>query len=436
MSESNDSPDPRNTFGLAEYPSTGAYSHLPIRTTITGEAIAPHPNATKIFLRNLPGHCYMLPNVPLNFTLVEITVLLPNWFKNRDIALRFMSNHLTANIHFAIFEEHRKCHFKDPYEREKAKKTIADQYRKAMRSHPQNMGWTKARHTGPSGWNAKLIGMDGFVPDDARLPQYHQLPSVPLRDLMIGVKKLPEGTNAGDLTRCVQFARMRPEGFVFPDDLPRILDHVGRTEITTAHTDRPIVRAYANHLRKRTDAKRPQRDWVEARERATHATREKMREGVPQPQSKLFNLQDQVKQNFADDVPQYFTPPPPVMATPSSVSMENQLQPAAAAFSAAELDTLLRFHVQEGVDMRAYPASQPLQHHPRRLLRECIEGHVAFDGSPLARAARFSQQHDQFGTEWYVENVSMVVQLLDSAPRLEAGFQGGSQRAFEQGTGR
>jgi hypothetical protein len=421
MSTNNNSPDPRNTFGLAGYPSSGAYSHLPIRTTITGEAVVPHPNAAKIFLRNLPGHCYTLPNVPLNFTLVEIIVLLPNWFKNKNIALRFMSNYLTANVHFAIFEKHRECHFKDNYEREKAKKAITDEYRKAMRSHPQNRGWTKAKHTEPLGWDPKLIGMDGFVPDDARLPQYHRLPSLPLRDLMIGVKKLPESTDAGDLTRCVQFALTRPDNFMFPEDLPRILDHVGRTEVMTAHTDRAIVRAYTNHMRKGAAAKRPERDWDEA-ERVTREAREKTRAGIPQPQANPSKLQTQVRHMVANKVPQHSTPPPPAMMTPPSVPTDYQPQPAAVNFSDGELEAMLRSYVQESDEMPTPPASLPPAYHPRRLLRECIEGHVAFDGSPLARAARFAQQPDQFGTAWYVENVPMLMQLLDSASHLEAGL--------------
>lgn len=421
MSANSDHPDPRSTFGLAGYPSSGAYSHLPIRTTITGEAMVPHPNANKIFLRNLPGHCYTLPNVPLNFTLVDIIVFLPNWFKNKNIALRFMSNHLTANVHFAIFEEHRECNFKDDYEREKAKKTITDEYRKAMRSHPQNRGWTKAKHTEPLGWDPKLIAMDGFVPDDARLPTYRQLPPVPLRDLMIGVKKLPEGTHAGDLTRCVQFALTRPEDFVFPDDLPRILDHVGRTEVTTAHTDRLVVRAYAEHMRKQADANRPQRDWAEA-ERTTRVAREKMRADVSQLQTGPSKLQTQVQQNIASETSHYPTPPPQIMMTPPSVQMESHPQSAAVDHSDAEMEALLRSYIQGGIEMPTPPASPPPPYHPCRLLRECIEGHVAFDGSSLARAARFAQRPDQFGTEWYVENVPMLVQLLDSAPHLEAGL--------------
>ncbi|KAF3048357.1 hypothetical protein E8E12_011723 [Didymella heteroderae] len=413
MSTNDYSPDPRNTFGLVGYPSSGAYSHLPIRTTITGEATVQHPNANKIFLRNLPGHCYTLPNVPLNFTIVEIIAFLPNWFKNRNIALRFMSNHLTANVHFKIFEEHRQCKFKDDNEREKAKKTITDEYRKTMRSFPQNRGWTKAKHTEPLGWDSKLIAMDGFIPDDAQLPGYNRLPSVPLRDLMIGMKKLPEGTKAGDLTQCVKFALTRPEEFMFPDDLPRILDHIGHTHATIAHTDRPIVRAYVDQMRKRADAKRPQRVWDGA-ENISRESREKMRGGIPQPRAHTHKTVD-------DKAPQYSTPPRQIVVTPRNSPMEYQPHSTAVDRSDEEMEAVLPSYVQEGADIPTTPASSPPPYHPRRLLRECIEGHVAFDGSPLARAARFAQKPDQFSTEWHVENVPMLVQLLDSAPHLEAG---------------
>lgn len=260
MPANNNDLDTRRTVALAGYPSSGAYSHLPIRTTITGDAMIPHLNANKIFLRNLPGHCYTLPNVTLNFTLVEIIVLLPNWFKNKVIAARFMNNYLTAKVHFAIFEEHRECNFSSDYKREKAKKTITDEYRKTMRSIQNNSGWTKAKHVAPLGWNPMLLSMDGFVPDDTTYPGYLHPPAIPFRDLMIGVKKLPDGTNAGDLTRALQFALERPENLMFPDDLPGILDHIGRTQITVAHTDRPIVRAYVDYMRKEADSKRPRRD--------------------------------------------------------------------------------------------------------------------------------------------------------------------------------
>lgn len=86
------------------------------------------------------------------------------------------------------------------------------------------------------------------------------------------------------------------------------------------------------------------------------------------------------------------------------------------------METLIRSYVQGGIEMPTPPASPPPPYHLRRLLCECIEGHVAFDGSSLAPAARFVQRLGQSGTEWYVENVPMLVLLLDFAPHLEAEF--------------
>jgi hypothetical protein len=105
------------------------------------------------------------------------------------------------------------------------------------------------------------------------------------------------------------------------------------------------------------------------------------------------------------------------MMAPCSMPREHQPQPVAVDFSDAELESMLRSYVQEGLEMPT-----PSAYHPRRLLRECIEDHVAFEGGPLARAARFAQRLDQFGTEWYVENVPVLVHLLDSAPHLEEGL--------------
>jgi hypothetical protein len=100
----------------------------------------------------------------------------------------------------------------------------------------------------------------------------------------------------------VQFVTTRPENLVFLDDLPRILDDVGRTDVTMAHTDRPTVRAYNERMCKETAAKRPERDWDEA-ERTTRLLREKMRAGVPQPQSKPSKLQAQAQQTIAYTTP-------------------------------------------------------------------------------------------------------------------------------------
>ena len=56
-----------------------------------------------------------------------------------------------------------------------------------------------------------------------------------------------------------------------------------------------------------------------------------------------------------------------------------------------------------------------LEYAPDFQLRDCIEGNIAFDGSPLARAARFAQRQDQVAFTWCVEHVPFLNQLLDAA---------------------
>lgn len=108
-----------------------------------------------------------------------------------------------------------------------------------------------------------------------------------------------------------------------PDDLPRILDHVGRTEVTTAHTDRLILRACAEHMRKQANVKHPQRDCDET-ECATRVAREKLRTNVPQLQAWLSKLQTQAQQSIASEASQYSTSSPQIMMTPPSGQIECQ----------------------------------------------------------------------------------------------------------------
>ncbi|KAF9693384.1 hypothetical protein EKO04_008601 [Ascochyta lentis] len=441
------------------YPNSGPFQHLPMRRTLSGAPALEHPNAHTIFLRDLPAHCYVLPSVPLNFTLVEIIVLLPNWFKNRAVAARFMNNDLTAAIHFMILEEHRHLQFASEKDKEKAKKTIADEYRRTMRKIRPS--WTKAGHATPIGWDPTLTAMGGFVPDDVDRSGYRRPASIPFRDLATGVKKVPEGTNAGDLTRALQFALQQPEVYVFPDDLPVILDHIGRTKITTAHTDRLAVRRYDEVKRTEDHAKKHSRqngprftaeDLV-----ARHPRRAPFdRENVPAMMQVMGD-----GSRYAPAVPfEPYSQPPQVYQNGFNVA-ETQQQPEQTIWPQEqglvlhahtqpspvhEVDELFRLPKQAGADSANYQAAEPslefgVEHSgeamdallqpyqstddgrmptppasplypPHQLLRDCIEGNIGFDGSAFAQAARFAQRPDQIGTTWYVENARWLAEML------------------------
>ena len=434
------------------YPTSGAFQHLPARRTLSGRLAVGHPNADKIFLRNLPAHCYTLPNVPLNFTLVEIIVLLPNWFKNRALAARFMNNNINATIHFMILEEHREIEFATEAEKDKARKTLTDEYRKAMRK-TFGGSWTKLKHAAPHGWDPLLLAMDGFVPDDAKLQTYRWPASIPFHDLMVGVKKLPEGARAGDLTRALHYAQQQSNDYMFPEGLPMILDIIGRTKITNAHTDCSIMQHYVA-LKDNVNKPLPKYDWgnhanideLAARIHAKPYDRDQVRVAMTLSQhvnrpleeiswevhnhpSVVQRYRAKESQRPAQVVPSPVhtqklanavdapppPPPPQIKSAVVTAQVAKQSQNMTAQQSVEEGHALMRGH-QDQVHMHRPPGSP--HYSPRHLLRECAEGNIGFDGSLLAKAARFAQQADQLGTDWYVENVPWLSQLLEAAQRI------------------
>lgn len=453
------------------FPTTGAFTHLPLRKTISGHQAREHPNANLIFLRALPGHCYTLPAVPLNFTIVDIIVLLPNWFKNTSICARFINNELTAAIHVMILEEHRQLNLADVKAEEKAKKTTADEYRRVMRKITPS--WTKVKHVAPNAWDCNWIAMGGFVLDDARLKSYRRPASIPFRDLAIGVKKLPEGTYAGDLTRALNYALEYPQQeYLFPEDLPTILDHIGRTKITVAHTDVRIVRYYAD-IKQQQDyqkkyppqfrAPQPSLNEVVAQTQAYQGPAHKDQVLQPAMQSPYQDGQsamvvptesrDQASQSHPSgprmtmiQTVRGTTQPLGREITPSQgLATHERSRPASNSRpeklrlllpkitvdltqsdgikhshnqyeyeSGQEMDALLGPHLEQKEDhMPELPLGPYYASH--HLLRDCVEGNIGFDGTPFAHAARYAQQADQVGTDWYVENAPMLAELLDIA---------------------
>jgi hypothetical protein len=380
------------------YPTSGSLQHLPARTTVTGDPAQPNPMTNKNFLANLPAHCYTLPDVPLNFTIVEILVLLPNWFRNKALCARFLNNHLTGSIHFMILEEHRELQFGSEHERERARKWLTDEYRKAMRK--DNKDWTKATHVKPAGWQPTAMGVDGFTPDDVEVPGYRIVPSIFFRDLAIGVKKMPEGPAAGDLTRALLFAIESKQDYLFPEDLPTILDYIGRTQIMTAHTDRPIVHTYSElKLQEETRNRALRQQYNQANQAA---------QAQPTLQQMAQQALDYGAQNLWQNTTQS------VEAVPGNQAGSHQVENAQIDQSDENVVGLLRQHLNPEFEMVVIPPTG-LDYAQDFLLRDCIEGNIAFDGSPLARAARFAQRQDQMQVTWSVGHVPLLNQLLDAA---------------------
>ncbi|OAL02922.1 hypothetical protein IQ06DRAFT_303554 [Phaeosphaeriaceae sp. SRC1lsM3a] len=225
------------------------------------------------FLLKFPEHTYVMPqgSHELNFTAVEIITLLPNWVKNEDIANRFMNNaRLDSGVHIAILQEHHNIDI-PANDILRVKDGIGALYRRAMRK--TNGNWKKANHTTPDNWDGNEISVDHFVPDEVRKNGMGaQQKSIPFSSLMRGIKKLPQGVNAGDLTHALEYAvsHAKPSPYhgtstdwMFPDDIHTILQQQGYITVTNDHTDRAAFSRYDSQIRIATNAGRKRRHEVD-----------------------------------------------------------------------------------------------------------------------------------------------------------------------------
>jgi len=208
------------------------------------------------FLLDLPVHNYVLPpGGPLNFTVVEIISILPNWFRSRDLATRFQNNGISAGVHFLILHEHRQLDLATDTACDRARDHISDAYRKAMRLIDPT--WTKHGHRASLDFVVTSLRVNNVCLEDLQDSNLNVPAPIAFKDLATGMKKLPQGYDAGDLTRALEFAmnNQRDDGcgnqveFIFPDDLHEILDRVGRAQVSIEHTDPYILARYNDVLR-------------------------------------------------------------------------------------------------------------------------------------------------------------------------------------------
>ncbi|KNG46821.1 hypothetical protein DDE82_004320 [Stemphylium lycopersici] len=261
-------PSRNHVLQVRSDPETPLHVHQRTKPTAAWPAMLKVPAVGKPraqFMLHTPCHEYLLPKGTLiNATVADIVVLLPQWFRNPGIAFRFLNNGITAATHFAILKEHRYLNCDTPEEAERARDHLSDTYRKVMRMF--NPSWKKVKHQAPEGWDPTNLSIHDFVPEAAKQAEYMAPPSIPFKDLAIGLKKLPQGLDAGDLTRALNYALLNVKTgqygheteLMFPDDIHFILEHIGAVEVTQSHIDRVLIARYA-HLVRKADATRRKR---------------------------------------------------------------------------------------------------------------------------------------------------------------------------------
>ncbi|EUC46057.1 hypothetical protein COCMIDRAFT_93767, partial [Bipolaris oryzae ATCC 44560] len=271
------------------------------------------------FMLDMPHHEYIFPaGGTINATMVEILVLLPHWFRNPQILMRFLNNGLTSNIHIMILEEYRGLELNTGEEIERARDYIADQYRKAMRKIMP--GWLRRNHKAPEDWDATVMSIENAIPEAATRDGYVAPPSIPFKNLADGLKKLPQGYDAGHLTRALDYAMKNGKHgkdgsttvFMFPDDIQIILDHIGRTEITLTHLDTYVISRYASMARVTEQARRKKTGDGRIQRQSRAVSDQQPMDVTQSPQQSGLTQQAQM------------SPPPKTMSSQSQIQQQTQ----------------------------------------------------------------------------------------------------------------
>jgi hypothetical protein len=256
-----DAPTTPNTVvkPLLEHFQTTNAQHQPL--VVTAQPKQGDLTSRVVYLRKFLDYTYNMPPGPiLNFTVADVLVLLVNWFKTYpQLTNRFLNNGLNAGVHFTILQEHRVLTAGDK-ELLRIKDTLADGYRRTLRQIDEK--WTMASHQAPDDWNENLLSVNHLTHKKGSFTA-----PVPFMNLMIDIKKVPQGADAGDLTRALEFATNNQKrghngellDWMFPTDLHIILGHIGYTAITQDHFDNAVIERYRVIYRQKEAVERKRR---------------------------------------------------------------------------------------------------------------------------------------------------------------------------------
>ncbi|KAI4699088.1 hypothetical protein J4E81_004979 [Alternaria sp. BMP 2799] len=336
------------------------------------------------FLVDIPAHEYKLRcDRPINATLVDLIVILPQWFRNPAVAWRMLCNGITAAVHFAILDKHRHLGLTSSEEAERARDHISDTYRKTMRRIEPT--WTKAKHHVPGNWDKSVMCINNFLPEAAKKADYIPPPSIPFKNLAIGLKSLPQDDDVGDLTRALDFAlryqKLDGHGqmtdFMFPDDIQLILRCIGPTETSRNRYDEAVISRYSEVVRVAESERRKQ---LHEQRRQRQAAEEEAAQSVPYfypgqpsplgafPMDPMAQQQMQPMAGFSSWDEGYSSMPPTGMGVLMPNAVQHPPVMEANSQNLPQWPPQMQSHPQEynGLNFNEHSYSHPLRPHPGR----------------------------------------------------------------------
>ncbi|KAI4910097.1 hypothetical protein J4E90_007528 [Alternaria incomplexa] len=214
-------------------------------------------------LKDAPSAWLDLPHG--NLTLAETLAFIPHAIKSFDIMDRFLHNGALSGTFADMINHYRDMPY-GPITNNTIYRMMKGPMVHREKTEPTYENWTVAKHTNlprPAGFDPTSVNVAGFDPPynfnsrERTVAATQPPPSIPFRDMANGVKIMPSGHDALDLTRCVQYCvKNNDSSWLYPQDFQNLVAHLGgASTVHPHHHDDAAIRRHTSE-KKRNNAKR------------------------------------------------------------------------------------------------------------------------------------------------------------------------------------
>jgi hypothetical protein len=309
------------TFQLSLAPST--CSPIPPRPCQHHTRAMASPNPDQKQKRSATGYAFwpyaLSRDLPFpshaSLTAYELIAFLPNSIRCSDVVYRFASNGASRHVLWVMINTGRD--FLKAWTADQCGSTMSKTMSKAG-----YVGWTLTKHNDwhanrTSEWDETALTTNNFQTTDDERVQC-EFNAVPFKDLAKGVRNRPEGSDALDLTRMVEYAVKFPEEmWMYPRDYEKMLGMLGGSAfIKREHCDRASftrweVRIPAPHrlwsddeiaTAKALEGKEKKRTRAESARKGTMASGKEPREMTPTAEHHLKTRGRSTKRTRFEDL--------------------------------------------------------------------------------------------------------------------------------------
>lgn len=202
-------------------------------------------------LRDAPSPWLPFPSG--NLTMAEVTAFLPQSIKSFDIINRFISNGALAMTLASMINHYRAMPI-GPIENNTIYRMMKGQMNIHAKTNPAYKGWTVTKHADiikPSTFNHSSVSVSNFHTPESMMSSPQSPKTILFRDLANGVKVMPSGPDALDLTRCIQYCLEHDnEDWYYPTDFASLVQNLGgAAPVHSEHADAAAITRHSAGLK-------------------------------------------------------------------------------------------------------------------------------------------------------------------------------------------